>query len=322
MKVRYTLPAQGFLKTIGQQPIIIDNFSFYFETNKETGFVTRLTIEIKNIPEEKWPTVVTVEQDPQAKIPRFPFETNKNALRFKDIHQHITKLENILSVFGLWSIDISLMKAEWIFEEGDKHVSIFSGWEIGQKDFSCLFDPIGYNTLARCIVASGKNNRNLNAIANFRLGRIHLDNMRYVDAIRHLFFFLEYEYGNGKYKKKDLKKEFKSSYTLADYIRIALRDDNNKYIVNDIKKAGNLKNDPDENDIIDYFIDLRGELQHSNNHTFDKCNPSCDEDFEHIAYLLLSIVGNIAFDKVYDALKNVPVSQNTKQSHDKITTSE
>ncbi|WP_353118308.1 hypothetical protein [Nitratidesulfovibrio sp.] len=313
MKVRYTLPIQGILRILDQQPIIIGNFSFHFESNNNTGFVTALIIEIRNIPKEKWPTIIHAKQDPQAKIPTFPFAPNKNALQFRDIHKNITNLENILSIFGLWSINMAALKAEWIFEDGDEHTSIFAGGETLPKSLSDVFYPVDNNTLSLCIIASGKDNPNIYAVSNFRTGRMHFDNMRYIDSIRHLFFFLEYEFGNGKYKKKDLKNEFRAAAELIDAIKNVLRE-NEHYAHILARKIELYNNTPKEFAIIDFFIDLRGELQHANRHTFNKWNSSQEEEYEHVAAFLLDVVDTICAKRIYTEISSTPTSTNSNTS--------
>src|ERR1700720_2826627 len=113
MRVRYTLPVHGTLRKETDEPIVLNDYRFEFVTDPLLGFIKELVVEISGIPNDQWPTLTAVEQDASAPIPRFPFETNKNTLRFSQIESHLRNLENYLSVFGFGGIEFSRLKEEW-----------------------------------------------------------------------------------------------------------------------------------------------------------------------------------------------------------------
>jgi hypothetical protein len=306
MKVRYILPARGALRISDPQPIILNDWYFYFQVDDKTDYVNKIIIEIHNVPEENWPTLYHVEQDPSADIPRFPFEVNKSVLRFNEIRDKIVNLESILSVFGLWAIDYSSMEEKWESQEGDKESSIFSGWKCERNSNSSCAAPVGNNLISRCIIAAGSSTSDFVSIAHFRLGREHFENFRYIESIRHLFFFLEYEYGEGKYSKNDLKNKFMSSSELIKVINEEFNRDSDGSAKKITEKIKQTKGTVSEEDFIDYIINLRGQIQHANVHTFKKWHPSRDEEFEYDAILLMNVVGSICYERVCKSMAAVP----------------
>ena len=309
MKVRYTLPARGVLRISDAQPIVLHDWHFFFQVNEHTQFVDRIIVEIQNVPEENWPTLRTVEQNPDAKIPRFPFAVNENALKYKDIHDKIVALESILSVFGLWAIDYSTMQEEWISQEGDEEASIFAGWKLESKVDLDNIAPVNNELLARCIIAAGRCATDFISTAHFRLGREHFENRRYLEAIRHLFFVLEYEYGQGVSGKRKLIKNFESSAELRQVLVDEINRDSNFILKRVSKKFKNDKQKIDEKTVIEYIISLRGTIQHANGYTNKKWHPSRDKDFQLDAVFLMNVVSAICHDRVNKAMWNVPVGR-------------
>jgi len=306
MKVRYTLPARGALRVSGPQPIALHDWHFSFQVNEDTQFVDEISVEIHNVPKENWPTLQPVEQDPDAKIPRFPFDVNADALKFNDIHDKIVALESMLSVFGLWAIDYSTMEEEWISEEGDEKVGIFSGWKMEpQGDLSN--HPVSNGVLARCIVAAGDNSSEYVSVAHFRLGREHFENRRYLEAIRHLFFFLEYEYGEGQYSKKGLIKRFGTSDELLQAIADEINSESNVAFVKIGDKIKWNDSKSSEEVVLEYIVELRGQVQHANGHTYKKWHPSRDEEYKFDAVFLMNLVGRICHDRIFKAMADVPL---------------
>lgn len=306
MKVRYTLPARGVLRISDAQPIVLHDWHFFFQVNEHTQFVDRIIVEIQNVPEENWPTLRTVEQDPDAKIPRFPFAVNEDAFKYNDIHDKIVALESVLSVFGLWAIDYSTMGEEWIPQEGDNQTSLMGGWKFGPRDNWDNAEPVDNGLLARCIIAAGAKPTNYVSAAHYRLGREHFENCRYLETIRHLFFFLEYEYGEGKYSKKDITKNFMASEELKQVLAEEIAREQNATLRRAWEKFKDANSEVNVEAVIKYIVDLRGGIQHANKHTHKMWHPSRDEKFEHDAVFLMNVVGTICHSRVHQAMAEVP----------------
>lgn len=216
MRVRYTMPARGTLRFASQEPLELYDFTFHFQADASTGYVNKVTMEIANVPREHWPTITPVGQDPNAMMPRWPFETNKDALRFSAYEPHLINLEAYLSVFGLEAIEFHRLAEEWVRDPDDEMVSMEGGFSIGDRLVSPVCDPLSPMTLARCIAASKGPETDTLAIANFRVGQMQFQNGLYVEAIRHLYFCLEHEYADGQFNRRATVAAFCASKELSN----------------------------------------------------------------------------------------------------------
>ena len=154
MKVRYILPVRGLLRVCDDSPLQIDERTFQFIVDRDTGYVDNIVIQISNVPEEKWPTLSEIQQNPTLGMPQFPFDVNSNALRFSDIEPKIINLESYLSVFGLEAIDFPFIREEWVPDSNDERASILSGFSALRLPFKQepVAEPLTNETLLRCIV--------------------------------------------------------------------------------------------------------------------------------------------------------------------------
>jgi hypothetical protein len=80
MKVRYTLPVRGMMRLSEDGVVEWTGMRFRFLTDADTGFVKTLELEVLDVPRDEWPTLVPAEQDPDATIKWFPFDTNPKAV--------------------------------------------------------------------------------------------------------------------------------------------------------------------------------------------------------------------------------------------------
>lgn len=210
MKARYILPVRGLLRVCNDKPLQIDEWTFQFNVNQNTGYVDNIIIQISNIPEEKWPKLSEIQQDTKLPVPQFPFSVNPNAFRFSDIEPKVVNLESYLSVFGLEAIDFPHIEEEWLPDSNDERASILSGFSVLRLPFKQepVAEPLTNETLLRCIVASNADEKETAALAHFRVGQMHFLNRRFLEAIRHLYMCLEYQFANEKTGKRETLKEF------------------------------------------------------------------------------------------------------------------
>jgi hypothetical protein len=287
MKVRYTIPVRGVLQVAFQAPVVLDSWAFSFHVN-DKRLVDRLIIELSDIPEEKWPFLIEVQQDPQAKIPRFPFDSNPKAVKFSDIRSQLVNFEGLLGFYGLYAFEFSEIAEEWIPEsEEENEKSMFSGWSSSRPPCQSVSEPLTEADVCRLIVAANTDEESLLAFSHFRIGQEHLINGRYIEAIRHLFFVLEYEFGERKQTKAGLLENFVASRLLTKAIAETLINAEHKPFLALLKKYPSRKAEMES--IINFFIDLRGQVQHTNNGKF-KWHPRDEEKFQNEAICLMNVV--------------------------------
>lgn len=287
MKVRYTIPVRGVLQVAFQAPVVLDSWAFSFHVN-DKGLVDRLIIELSDIPEEKWPFLIEVQQDPEAKIPRFPFDRNPKAVKFSDIRTQLVNLEGLLGFYGLYAFEFSEISEEWIPESDEENKrSMLSSWSSSRPLPESVSKPLTEADLARLIVAANTDEESLLAFGHFRIGQEHLINGRYIEAIRHLFFVLEYEFGERKQTKAGLLENFSASPLLTKAIAETLINAEHRPFSALLKKYPSRKAEMES--IIDFFIDLRGQVQHTNDGKF-KWHPRDEEKFQNEAICLMNVV--------------------------------
>jgi len=290
MKVRYTIPVRGVLKVTFQAPIVMDSWAFSFHTNDE-GFVDRLIIELSDIPEEKWPFLIKAVQDSEAKIPRFPFDVSPNVLKFSDIRSQLVNFEGLLGFYGLYAFEFSEIAEEWIpaSEEENKR-SMLSSWSSSRPALQSVSEPLTEADLVRLIVAANTDEESLLAFSHFRIGQEHFVNSRYIEAIRHLFFVIEFEFGEGQSRQAGLLEKFTASPTLVNSVNEVLINSENKAFSALLKKyPGEII---DAKSILEFWIKLRGRVQHTNKKKV-KWHPCDEEKFQNEAICLMNVVESV-----------------------------
>ncbi|GGF75030.1 hypothetical protein GCM10011332_31340 [Terasakiella brassicae] len=297
MKVQYKLPIRGMLQVKNVEAIKFENWSFTFETGKDGKFVETLIIGIDHIPKEKWPTLIEVEQDPNAEIPRFPFTTNPDAIRFHSIEETIINLESFLSVYGLEEICFNEMSEEWIPSDDDEKVGLQSGFSISAGSLEPISDPVDNHFLACCIVASNQPSPNVAALSHFRIGLVHFHNGKYIESIRSLYICIETLFGNGKHQKRPTIQEFQKSDTLNKITREMYFQSTASNLIERLKrKYPKLNTATSEVDFYEFLFDLRGEVQHANGFVRGKWHPSKQEEFKDEAVFLFNFTHHICWD--------------------------
>jgi hypothetical protein len=305
MKVRYTLPATGVLQTGSDDPITLRDWSFQFEKDVTTGFISKLVVEISKVPSENWPTQTLVRQDPTAKIPRFPFETNKNVLRFSEIEPKLRNLEGILSVFGLERFEFGHLREEWIREEGDEIVGMLSGFSVQPGKREPLSPPLSSHQLARCIVASNTPETDALFLAYFRVAQSHFLDRLYIETIKFSYLCLESLFSNGKTKNKAILDEFKKNAELSKIVSSVLFESPTGLVRQFLSKHPDVAS---TSEVLTFFVQLRGRLQHANRHPALSWHPSNQREFEYEAGVIFTIAEEICFSRVKEKMKLVPTS--------------
>ena len=296
------------LRSSGSGEIQLYEWLFRFETAADTEYVERLVVEVSDIPKENWPTLTTVEQDPNAAIPRFPFAVNERAHSFRKIEPHLINLESYLSIFGLEEIVYSELSVEWVTEDGDKTVGILGGYSElpGKRDDPAA--PISNEDLARCIVAANAGSDRTAGLAHFRVAQINFFQGRFIETIRHAYLCLEQLFAPGKHQKNATVKQLLKSEELTSTITKACFDDTapDKSFSRLRAKYEKLEQATTVEDILVFLFKLRGELQHAKSSANAKWHPSRQQELEDEALFLINLAGDICFNIVLNDMRSVP----------------
>lgn len=290
MKVCFTMPVNGMLRISETGLINFPSISFRFIENEETGYVKSIEMTVFDVPKENWPTLTAVEQDPDATIPRFPFDVNPETLKFTDYTPQILNLESLLSLVGLESIEIQMVRVEWVPDADDEQVGIFSGYEMQKSKREPDSDPISDLTLAKIVAASSGEETETGGLAHFRVAINFFYQERYIDAIRYSYLAIEYLYANGHHKKRQTLNELNASPDLNFAINSALKQASTKSVIKQLqRKYLTLKEPITPSLLLEWAYSLRGNIQHGNPHSPRRWHPSRQEDFKDESVLLLNL---------------------------------
>ncbi|WP_370173022.1 MULTISPECIES: hypothetical protein [Hyphomonas] len=290
MKVRYTLPVRGILRLSETGEIQYPDMTFRFKSDEPSGFVTALELEIINIPQENWPTLIPVEQDPEASIPRFPFDVNPKAVRFSQYLPHILNLESLLSLAGLESIDFAMVREEWIPEPDDEKIGIWAGIERKPSEREPDADPVSDLTLAKFIAASAGEETETGGLAHFRVAADFFYQERYIDSIRYSYLAVEYLFAGGKHKKTQTLKALNAASDLIDSIEKSFKHPQVQSAAKRLQEQYSaLATSLEPPAVIEWAFDLRGSIQHGNPSSPKRWHPSRQERHQDEALLLLNI---------------------------------
>lgn len=312
MKVRYTFPVRGKLRTSGTGELRLYEWLFRFETGADREYVERLVVEIFDIPKENWPTLTAVEQDPNAATPTFPFAVNEQAHSFREIEPQVINLESYLSIFGLEEIVFTELSVEWVPEDGDETAGMQSGFSLlpGRKDDPA--EPLSNQELARCIVTANSETNRTVGLAHFRVAQTNFYQGRYIETIRHAYLCLEQLFANGKHQKNAVIKEFQKSNKLTLAITKKCFNDTapDKHFVLVCEKYEKLSEATKVEDILVFLFGLRGQLQHAKPGAHSKWHPSRQHEYEAEALFLINLAGDICFEIVVNDMQGVTTDPN------------
>lgn len=154
--------------------------------------------------------------------------------------------------------------------------------------------PLPFDLITRAIMAAEQADGPKFVTALVLSARKSLSEQEYINSFRYAFFLIEALYGEGKFKKDDLKaalkrsQDFKSMVEYAFFDRIKPKHDANS----DTEKL--LQNDPSVDDIIDHIVEMRGFYFHGNIKRKDKWDPNEQFKAEALALLSIGIIRQIA----------------------------
>jgi hypothetical protein len=307
MKVRYELPLKGALCITNTSPIEFEDWRFEFQTDEQTSFANRLIIEIPDVPPENWPTLSPAKHDPDALLPRFPFDVNPKAHRFSHIEPFVINLEGILSLHGLEAIVFEEVGERWIPESESEKVSMLSGYSKSPPQVRAVSEPLNAKQLACCIVAAGCPESETVALALFRVAQTHMQSRQFIDAIRYSYLCIEHLFAKGMHKRRQTIEQFSKSEELVSTIKALFLDVPHESFQKIKPKYKELKCAKDPSDFLEFMFGLRGFVQHASRHRTGRWHPSRQYALQHEAVCLFNVAevicDRIVTGKIHQALK-------------------
>lgn len=309
MRVRYEFPVRGWLKLSETGKITRENWSFELKANLDTGYAEKLTIEVSQIPQDRWPTLSKVEQDANAGIPTFPFRVNSNVFSFSEFSAELINLESYLSIFGLEEIVFEQIKEEWIVEpDDDLSTGMQGGFERMAPDVGDSVINLTDDMFHVCAAAAATDNTSkleTAALAHFRVGQANFLKERYIESIRHLYLFIECLYGNGKYQKNTIVSEFlKSDFLIQSIHNSFFNGQDTDVLFLNVMITNNVRmSDFEARDFLKFLVDLRGKLQHASPKSVANWHPSRQYQYQNEATCLMILCDEIV-DVIFTQRQN------------------
>lgn len=299
MKCKYSFPIKGHIKLhIG---IHFTKGKYQYEFKVKDSFITHICVVVSDYPKQSLPKFETLKEGKikaSISIPDDPY--------LNDIVSDIRTIEGSLCLWGVEEIDIDCYRTEWLpeSEEEKNELQLYSFMNSKSNEPPENMPDTQLDLLVRTILAIEDIKESETPLNFYRRGRIDIKERRFIEAVYDFYFVLETLYGNGKFKKSQILKEFIASSELMTAI------ENIENIISpelkaDCKKFKQLQEKylkKTKEKMLEQIIVTRGFLHHHTSKMKGIWHPASQKDYEIDAEVLLAICHNILMKKVIDVL--------------------
>lgn len=299
MKCKFRFPAKATVQF--ELGLVFQNdgktYEIEIDENKE---LVAFSVTVHNYPDECLPSITPLTGQLAKASINIPEDSFSDA-----IIEEVRAIEGGLCFWGLQEIDVDSVKREWIPESADdeKKLQLFSfstwrrpRWE--RSKAAAQLDLFVRTVLVRKDLLEWETPLNF-----YRRGRIDLADGYYIEAIHDIYFALETLMANGKFKKAQVKEEFKKSKELLDAIAYLQGTDPREHCPNHLLIAYDQKfvrRSADE--IIDYIIETRGFLHHHTRRRTGMWHPARQRDYHVDAVIFTNICTRVLMSETVKIL--------------------
>lgn len=300
MRCRIEFPVRGSLLLQANAAIPHQGILFEFGLDPQ-GLVKAVALTVPVPDKAEWPKIIA---DPRPGVRAEVSCIPTNALTYARLN--LSTLQGILGMFGVDAIDTDQYFLKWLPESEEEERALEVNTFRVNAGRRPSLPPLAFDLVARAVMSVDRL-FDLEPILNlFRRARIHTENRDYLDTIRALYFVLEALAGNGKWRKKEVKREleqcarlraaFHKSLTESGYERIPGHPEADKWrdVADRFRKAGYAA-------FVAEIVDLRGSIQHSKPRG-SAWHPERQESFLGVAIFLQDVVFTFLFDHVKEHL--------------------
>lgn len=296
MKCKYTFPLRGRLIRFPVSGFSFDFSGRTYEFREARPYEFELSLTVPNFPDTSLPKMIKNEHG-NAKFtitaPEDPF--------WDDLLADIRTIEGGLCLWGIDEINVDECKTEYIPEnEHEKEkIQIFSH---SKKPDDSPPKDLPYSPLdmfVRTVLALSDLKASEVPMNFYRRGRQDVYYERYVEAIYDLYFFLEFLFAVGKFKKDDVKEKFLKSNDLVEAIMKIKGTPDPLIALNPfhLKEYQEKYRNKSVEEIIKHIVQLRGYLHHYNPKRKDMWHPARQRDYKVDALTILQICHEIISSK-------------------------
>lgn len=288
---------KGYLKLDREFSVSYGGRTYDFELDDD-GFLATISVVLP-IALEFLPTITTTTTDGKVRdhitVPTFP--------NFEEIVDDLRTLEGLLTFYGLREINFRNVQQEWIPESPDEEKLIqIQSFSIGARDkVKWELEPTPIDLVVRSLIRARYARDEQVAMSFHRKGCQDMDQGRYIDAIYDFFFVLEYLYGRGQFKTKQLKENFCSSselltavsetkQTIAQLIQFRNPDEQHLFANQYLRVTAE--------GVLNHFVDLRGLLHHHSSKHNGRWHPEEHDPFRLPAMFLQRVTFKVCFSRI------------------------
>jgi hypothetical protein len=276
MKCFYKFTVDSSIKLERQMEFMSDGMKFILECPNSR--FSRLTIEVSGVHFSDYPKTVLPGNGEHLGLifPKDPW--------LKRVQAEARLIKATLSLWGVLDIATESPEISWEPESDEeiKNTNIFGL----KKSIVSLreIEPVSISNdmLIRSILSRDGFREFEIPLEFYRRGLDDYGSEHYIESIYDFYFVLEYLWGNGKFKKNDIVREFISSEDATLAINLAIKPFesamHDRHLDKEYCNASYLNKDA--NKIFEHIVDLRGYLHHQSSRRKYNWNPGFQSEYE------------------------------------------
>jgi hypothetical protein len=291
MKCRYRFPVRGRIRISACIPVSVRGW--VFELEAQSGIITHVQVTVPLPRREDWPVI---EQDPAPGV-KAKIEPRTAPLPF--IQRELRALQGLLSLFGLYSIELEHPEVQWLpeSEEERAQLHIFSYKITAEPVPDDAVASVPFDVLARAIIAADAATDIEIPLNFFRRGMVDVYERDYIEAIYDFYFILETVFGEGKFKTAAVATAFLSSSQLRSCVQRAITDPG-PMVRQDARVRSSFEQSyarMSAEEAIEKLVELRGHLHHHTSKRRGIWNPEDQRRYEIDALFFQTVTSNVIF---------------------------
>lgn len=293
MKCRYEFAVSSSVLLLS--PLKFEFGRYRFELHDEEKRFSRLVVETDGVQFKEYPRVENnKEERSHFKIPVDP------AMVF--LEPEIRAVRGALSMWGVHDIDVENSKSSWQPETEDekRSTSIFGASMSKQSIEDEPPREFPLDMLIRSLVSRERLVEYEIPFEFYRRGAEDIYRERYIEAIYDFYFVLEYLWGNGKFRKREVVSQFMASPQAVASVEFA-RNNPPAAVAShksDLELYRSSYYEKTIEEIFEQIVDLRGFLHHQSSTRNKNWNPNTDRKFRVHSYFL-QIVAHDSVSKIF-----------------------
>ena len=305
MKCKYTFSASSTAKF--PTGITLDVSGHTYEIKTKEGRLSSISVTVPDYPDESLPTFTPL----QNQLAKTQFSVPYDSARELSIG-HIRTIEGGLCLLSVDEINTDEIQVEWIPEtEADRRKLNIFKFSYHRDNTRNREIETNVNLVARIIHGFTGFIDSEIPLNFFRRGKKDMLEQRYIDAIYDFFFVLETLFGNGKFHKSALEKEFNVAVELVDAISyLKLQANDPMFFPSELKDSYQERmGKTSVEEFISEIIELRGYLHH---HTLKRqgiWHPANQRKYHLDCIIVLNICQYILTRRVMRHLFDVEISR-------------